>query len=192
MGFYQTNNKILTRSIKGAETIDFNKYPDLLDILFNHWISQKENYNRLSHNLERGQFEISRSIVMDEFGIKDTKAKNLIKRFIDDEIIKLQIKGNSSGKRSVYVYLSALEDLENVYLKKTKLKTNLKTKEKPSETLENQYIEDYKEPSEDQAKDHSKKELIKKIYMHHNVMNYGNHILRKKANKKLIKKYLSF
>ena len=94
MSFYQTNSRILNRSIKGSDTIDFNKYPDLLDILFNHWISQKENYNRLNKNIERGEFEISRSIIMDEFGIKETKAKNLIKRFVDDEIIKLKKRGN--------------------------------------------------------------------------------------------------
>lgn len=167
MSFYQTNNKILYKSIKGVETIDFNKYPDLLDILFNHWISQKENYNRLNSNFERGEFEISRTIIMEEFGIKDTKAKNLIKRFVKDEIIKLKKRGSSSSKKSIYVYLSALEDVVKTHKKKTKLETKSETKKKPSETLENEYIHSYEKPSEDQAKDqvkdHSKKELIKRI-----------------------------
>lgn len=167
MGFYQTNSKILSKSIKGAETIDFNKYPNLLDILFNHWISQKENYNRLNSTFERGEFEISRTIVMEEFGIKDTKAKNLIKRFIKDEIIKLKKRGSSSSKRSIYVYLSALEDIEKTHKKKTKLETKSETKKRPSETLKNEYIHSYEKPSENQVKnqvkDHSKKELIKRI-----------------------------
>lgn len=167
MGFYQTNNKILTRSIKGAETIDFNKYPNLLDILFNHWISQKENYNRLIENFERGEFELSRSIVMDEFGIKESKAKGLIKRFVKDEIIELKERGNNQNKRSIYMYLSALESDEIHEVKKTKRTTNRDTKQRPSETLENQYIESYERPSKDQVKDqvnnHSKKELIKRI-----------------------------
>lgn len=168
MSFYQTNSRILNRSIKGSDTIDFNKYPDLLDILFNHWISQKENYNRLNKNIERGEFEISRSIIMDEFGIKETKAKNLIKRFVDDEIIKLKKRGNSSSKRSIYVYLSALDKIELSAIKKTKLETKLETKQRPSKTLKNQYVEGDEEPSKDQVKDqantHSKKELIKKNY----------------------------
>lgn len=167
MGFYQTNSKILSKSIKGAETIDFNKYPNLLDILFNHWISQKENYNRLNSTFERGEFEISRTIVMEEFGIKDTKAKNLIKRFIKDEIIKLKKRGSSSSKRSIYVYLSALEDIEKTHKKKTKLETKSETKKRPSETLKNEYMHSYEKPSENQVKnqvkDHSKKELIKRI-----------------------------
>lgn len=168
MSFYQTNNKILQKSIKGAETIDFNKYPDLLDILFNHWISQKENYNRLNKNIERGEFEISRSIIMNEFGIKETKAKNLIKRFVDEEIIKLKKRGNSSSKKSTYLYLSVLERVETLEKEKTRLETKLETKQRPSKTLKNQYVECYEEPNKDQVKDqantHSKKELIKKNY----------------------------
>lgn len=167
MSFYQTNNKILSKSINGAETIDFNKYPDLLDILFNHWISQKENYNRLNDNISRGQFEMSRSIVMDTFGIKETKAKNLIKRFVDDEIIKLKKRGNSSSKKSIYVYLSVLERVEILEKEKTKLKAKLEAEQRPSKTLENQYTKDEERPSKDQVKDqantHSKKELIKRI-----------------------------
>ena len=167
MSFYQTNNKILSKSINGAETIDFNKYPDLLDILFNHWISQKENYNRLNDNISRGQFEMSRSIVMDTFGIKETKAKNLIKRFVDDEIIKLKKRGNSSSKKSIYVYLSVLERVEILEKEKTKLEAKLETEQRPSKTLENQCTKDEERPSKDQVKDqantHSKKELIKRI-----------------------------
>lgn len=167
MSFYQTNNKILTKSINGAETIDFNKYPDLLDILFNHWISQKENYNRLNDNISRGQFEMSRNIVMDTFGIKETKAKNLIKRFVDDEIIKLKKRGNSSSKKSIYVYLSVLERVEILEKEKTKLETKLETEQRPSKTLENQCAKGEERPSKDEVKDqantHSKKEYKKRI-----------------------------
>lgn len=168
MGFYQTNSKILSKSIKGADTIDFNKYPDLLDILFNHWISQKENYNRLRSSIQRGEFEISRSIVMFEFGIKETKAKNLIKRFVDDEIIKLKKRGNSSTNKSTYVYLSALERSDNGDFEKTKLETKQATKQRLSKTAINQYLEVNEKPNKDQVKDQattdSKKELIKKNY----------------------------
>lgn len=120
MSFYQTNNKILSKSIDGAETIDFNKYPNLVDILFNHWISQKENYNRIKKEFNRGEFEISLKIIKGTFDISDRKARSLIKRFVEDEIIMLKRKGNSSSNKSIYIYLSALE-------KSKKMRTELAT-----------------------------------------------------------------
>ena len=164
MGFYQTNNKILSKSIDGAETIDFNKYPDLLDILFNHWISQKENYNRIKKQLNRGEFEISLKIIKDTFDISDRKARGLIKRFVEDEIIMLKRKGNSSSNKSIYIYLSALEKMQE---HEDIVSDIVRTQLGHSETLKNERIQKVKGHSEDTVSDivanNSKKELIKRI-----------------------------
>ena len=164
MSFYQTNSRILNRSIKGSDTIDFNKYPDLLDILFNHWISQKENYNRLNPSFERGDFEISLTIIKAEFNISDKKARGLIKKFVSDEIIKLKKRGTSSSKKSIYAYLSVLEQSGNEGI----VKGIVKTRSGHSKTLKNRHLRDTEGHSKDivngTVRDNSKKELIKKNY----------------------------
>lgn len=164
MSFYQTNTKILTKSIKGAETIDFNKYPDLLDILFNHWITQKENYNRLNDNFERGEFKLSLTVIKNEFGVSDRKSRTLISNFVKDEIIRLKIKGTSANKKSIYVYLSVLENIENSDI----VNDIVTTQFRHSKTLKNEHVGNNKRHSKDIVSDivvnNSKKELIKKNY----------------------------
>ncbi|MDU2196962.1 MAG: hypothetical protein E7E21_00860 [Peptostreptococcaceae bacterium] len=164
MSFYQTNNKILSKSIDGAETIDFNKYPNLLDILFNHWISQKENYNRIKKEFNRGEFEISLKIIKGTFDISDRKARSLIKRFVEDEIIMLKRKGNSSSNKSIYIYLSALEKKQE---NEDRVSDIVRTQLGHSEMLKNEHIQRVKGHSEDTVSDivanNSKKELIKRI-----------------------------
>lgn len=164
MSFYQTNNKILSKSINGAETIDFNKYPDLLDILFNHWICQKENYNRIKKEFNRGEFEISLKIIKDTFNISDRKARSLIKRFIENEIIMLKRKGNSSSNKSIYIYLSALEKIQE---NEDIVSDIVRTQSGHSETLKNECVQSDKGHSEDIVRDivanNSKKEYKKRI-----------------------------
>lgn len=164
MSFYQTNNKILTKSINGAETIDFNKYPDLLDILFNHWICQKENYNRIKKGFNRGEFEMSLAIIEDTFNISRKKARGLMKRFIDEEIIKLERRGSNSSKKSIYIYLSALEKIQE---NEGTVKGIVGAQQGHSETLKNECVQSGKGHSksivEGTVKGNSKKELIKRI-----------------------------
>lgn len=164
MSFYQTNNKILTKSINGAETIDFNKYPDLLDILFNHWICQKENYNRIKKEFNRGEFEISLKFIKDTFNISDRKARSLIKRFVEDEIIMLKRKGSSSSNKSIYIYLSVLEKMQE---NEDIVSDIVRTQSGHSETLKNECVQSYKGHSKDMVSDtvanNSKKEYKKRI-----------------------------
>lgn len=164
MSFYQTNNKILTKSINGAETIDFNKYPDLLDILFNHWICQKENYNRIKKGFNRGEFEMSLAIIEDTFNISRKKARGLMKRFIDEEIIKLERRGSNSSKKSIYIYLSALEKIQE---NEGTVKGIVGAQQGHSETLKNECVQSDKGHSEGTGegivKGNSKKEYIKTI-----------------------------
>lgn len=144
--------------------IDFNKYPNLLDILFNHWISQKENYNRTKKEFIRGEFEISLRIIKDTFNISDKKARGLIKRFVEDEIIMLKRKGNSSSNKSIYIYLSVLENIEE---NEGIVKDTVGSQLGHSKTLKNELIESDKGHSEDIVKgivrNNSKKEYKKTI-----------------------------
>lgn len=164
MSFYQTNNKILSKSINGAETIDYNKHPDLLDILFNHWICQKENYNRIKKDFNRGEFEISLKIIKDTFNISDRKARSLIKRFVENEIIMLKRKGSSSSNKSIYIYLSALEKIQE---NEDIVSDTVRTQSGHSEMLKNECVQSDKGHSEDMVSDtvvnNSKKELKKRI-----------------------------
>lgn len=145
MSFYQTNNKILSKSINGVETIDFNKYPDLLDILFNHWISQKENYSRIKKGFNRGEFEMSLAIIEDAFNISRKKARGLMKRFIDEEIIKLERRGSNSSKKSIYIYLSALEKMQE---NEGTVKGIVRAQQGHSEMLKNECVQSDKGHSE--------------------------------------------
>lgn len=164
MSFYQTNNKILSKSINGVETIDFNKYPDLLDILFNHWICQKENYSRIKKEFNRGEFEMSLAIIEDTFNISRKKARGLMKRFIDEEIIKLKKRGSNSSRKSIYIYLSALEKIDE---NEGTVKGIARAQQGHSETLKNECVHSNKGHSEGTVKDivkgNSKKEYKKRI-----------------------------
>ena len=93
-GFYKTNIKVLQ--------FDVNKEID--EIRFNHYISRKENFCRISKQLELGNFELSASVVEMDLKITNSKAKRLIKKFIDLGIITVVYKSNSKGKASIYNY----------------------------------------------------------------------------------------
>lgn len=96
-GFYQFNNKILK--------FDVNK--DIEKIRFNHYIMQKENYQRLKGDLPRGQFYITVRNVYDSLNLSSTRRANeLIKYFEDSGIIKPIFKSNSKKKPSIYSYIA--------------------------------------------------------------------------------------
>lgn len=76
-GYYQTNNEVLK--------FDINK--DLDKIRFNHYISAKENIQRIKGDLPRGQFYMAISTVAEDLNIKEGKARGLIEKFRKLKII---------------------------------------------------------------------------------------------------------
>lgn len=100
--FYPLDNEILKNSLDGVETIDFKRYPNLLNILFSYWFSQKENYTRIKNQYRRGEFELSVREIKNKFGITQYQAEKLIKLFVDKELLKPVNKGNSWKNKSIY------------------------------------------------------------------------------------------
>ncbi|MFL0198299.1 hypothetical protein ACJDU8_22440 [Clostridium sp. WILCCON 0269] len=76
-GFYPSNNKVLK--------FDVNR--DVDEIRFNHYIMQKENFQRMKCNLPRGQFYMSINLVSKDLSITFAKARGLIKKFAESGII---------------------------------------------------------------------------------------------------------
>ena len=97
-GFYQLN----------AEVLKFRVDKDAEKILFNHYIMQKENLQRLSDELPRGYFKLSSRSVADDLAISTMKANRLIKEFEELGIIKPIFKSKSKKESSVYCYVSVL------------------------------------------------------------------------------------
>ena len=97
-GFYQLN----------AEVLKFRVDKDAEKILFNHYIMQKENLQRLSDELPRGYFKLSSRSVADDLAISTMKANRLIKEFEELGIIKPIFKSKSKKEPSVYCYVSVL------------------------------------------------------------------------------------
>lgn len=100
--FYPIDNEILKYSLEGVESIDFKKYPDLLNILFSYWFSQKENYTRIKNQYSKGEFELSIREVQNTFGITKYRAEKLIKDFTKKELIKPIKKGSDKDNKSLY------------------------------------------------------------------------------------------
>lgn len=100
--FYPIDVSILKNSLKGIDTIDYKKYPELLEILLCIWIAKKENYTRISKEYELGEFELSIRTLAHDFGISKHIANKLIKKFIENEYITVVEKGNSNTKKSIY------------------------------------------------------------------------------------------
>lgn len=100
-GFYKENTKVLNFKIDK----DFEK------ILFNHYIKQKENYQRLKDDLPRGQFYISVRNVAKDLNISRMKAQRLIEEFIELGIIESVFKSTiGSAKSSIFKYVSSAYD----------------------------------------------------------------------------------
>ena len=97
-GFYQLN----------AEVLKFRVDKDAEKILFNHYIMQKENLQRLSDELPRGHFKLSSRSVADDLAISTMKANRLIKEFEELGIIKPIFKSKSKKEPSIYCYVSVL------------------------------------------------------------------------------------
>ena len=94
--FYKTNSEILK--------LDPITDQDL--IIFNHYISRKENFQRLSGELPKGVFKVSYMNIEKELRVSRRKARNLMKYFLDNKIIECVEKSNKKGVESLYAYTS--------------------------------------------------------------------------------------
>lgn len=101
--FYPTNNEVLKFDEKEIDKI-----------LFNHYISRKENFQRLNGELERGYFKLSSRAVADDLGISRMKANRLINEFEELGIIKTIKKSKSKKEPSIYCYATLLDDTKTV------------------------------------------------------------------------------
>ena len=94
-GFYKVNNEVLK--------LDIKKHKD--EILFNHYLMQKENLQRLKGGLPKGQFYLSRYDVVKNLEVNDSKAKRLINKFIKNGIITQVKRGVNKQSLSIYKYI---------------------------------------------------------------------------------------
>lgn len=155
--FYPVDNEILKNSLDGAEIIDYKKYPNLLNILFNHWVMKKENYTRLENHLNRGEFELSIRVVAKDFGITNYRAEKLIKEFIKYDLIKPIKKGSDKDNKSIYfncIFSDSSSDSKQTVVQTVK-RSNINDLEVSKQTVVQTVVQTVNQ--------NSKKELIKRI-----------------------------
>ena len=131
-GFYKTNIKVLQ--------FDVNKEID--EIRFNHYIERKENFTRISKQLELGNFELSVRVVATDLNVSFSKAQRLIKKFIDLGIIELVYKSTKKDVPSIYRYATYTKSDTN---SDTKSDTNSDTNSdtgKPSKIKDSEGVGD--------------------------------------------------
>ena len=78
-GFYPINNEVLK----------FKVDKDMEKIMFNQYLIQKENLQRIGGNLPRGQFIITVRTAAMDLNISQAKAQRLLKEFVRIKIIEL-------------------------------------------------------------------------------------------------------
>ena len=99
-GFYKLNNKILK----------FNISKNKEEILFNHYIMQKENIQRIKNELPKGQFYLTIRTVCNDLEVTYGKARSLINTFEKLKIITLIRKGGKDKTPSIYLYNSSINN----------------------------------------------------------------------------------
>lgn len=98
-GFYKENSKVLK--------FDVNK--DIDKIRFNHYISQKENLQRIKDKLPRGQFYLTIRNTSTDLNITFGRTRGLIKEFIKNNIISNVYTPPKGCKNpSIWQYNSAI------------------------------------------------------------------------------------
>lgn len=104
-GFYKVDNEILK----------FREDKDQDEILFNHYIIRKENYQRLKDDLPRGQFYITELTASTDLNITRWKLRGLIKKFLRLGIIeRVFIPAKGSREPSIFQYnINAQNDAES-------------------------------------------------------------------------------
>ncbi|EPY2273783.1 hypothetical protein ACXAUS_002657 [Clostridium sporogenes] len=98
-GFYQLNNEVLK--------FDVNK--EINKIRFNQYICQKENLQRISRELPKGQFYMTINSVRNDLNITFAESRGLIKKFIELGIISnAYTPPKGSKKPSIWQYNSVV------------------------------------------------------------------------------------
>lgn len=103
--FYQTNNEILKLDPANKNDLDY--------IIFNQYISRKENLQRIKNTLDRGLFKLSYTTIEKDLGFSRWKVQKIMKYFEDNGIIKCIEKSSTKGKESIYAYTSVYYSEEN-------------------------------------------------------------------------------
>ncbi len=162
-GFYRLNNEVLK----------FDPVKETDRIIFNHYIMQKENYQRLKGDLPIGQFYLSISAAATDLDMKKWKVESLIKCFKEKEIINvIEVFPSHMKKPSIYEYLVAI----NTYREETEISENNQTQNTTRNQTQIQTQEQRisnglisynqtQEQTQNQTRNQkSKKELLKKNY----------------------------
>lgn len=101
VGYYQQNNDVLKFKVK--ENKD--------EILFNHYITRKENLLRMTGELPRGQFYIAENTAANDLNVSRWKIREMLKRFEEMGIITRIFKPEKGSKNpSIFQYNSAVKD----------------------------------------------------------------------------------
>lgn len=102
--YYQSDQEVLKFSVLKNED----------EILFNHYLTQKENLQRIKKELPRGQFYLTISSVEKDLNIPRGKARGLIKKFEKIGVITNVYKP-PRGKKvpSIYAYNAVFSNTDN-------------------------------------------------------------------------------
>lgn len=114
--FYKINNEVLK----------FKVGKDLDKIIFNHYLMQKENFQRLSGDLPKGQFKLCVRTSAADLNITKSKAQRLLKEFVRMKVIELIRIGGKDRSPSIYSYITVKnetvgETVNNTYDETVKL-----------------------------------------------------------------------
>ena len=112
-GFYKTNNQVLK----------FKIGKDSGKIIFNQYLMQRENFQRLSGELPRGKFYITARNIADDLNFSKDKAQRLLKEFVRIKIIELIRVGGKDRSPSIYSYITAKGDTVPINVSDTQNKT---------------------------------------------------------------------
>lgn len=149
--FYKINNALL-------------KFKhDSIEVQFNHFLMRRENMQRTSEELEKGQFKLSYSVIEKEFDISRGKAQRLVKSFIEMGIIEPILITKVRGESSIYGYISAYENVDFIGRSADIQNDKQNDKQKSSNCND---LEQSNDIQNDKQSDKSKKELLKRnIYI---------------------------
>jgi len=95
--FYKINNEVLK----------FKVVKDIDKIIFNHYLMQKENFQRITGDLPKGQFKICVRTCAADLNITKSKAQRLIKEFVRIKVIEVIRIGRQDRTPSIYSYITS-------------------------------------------------------------------------------------
>lgn len=148
-GFYKLNQQVLKMDV----------IKDKEKILFNHYLMQKENLQRLKGDLPKGQFYLTVRNVSEDLDITFAKAQRIIKRFEEMGIIGIIKLGGKNKTPSIYSYNSIFKtDTDSDTMSDTDSDT---VKSSIFNSL-NEIIDTVGDTVNDTHNDTSKKELLKR------------------------------